>query len=62
MRSVAATDLADILKPKSSGETVNVHVVESAKEPQPDFEAMRRIIEAGVPSREGASPERERKS
>jgi hypothetical protein len=44
----AATDLADILKPKTSGETINVHVVESAKEPQPDFESMRRTIEGGT--------------
>ena len=62
MRSVAATDLADVFKPKTSGEMVNVHVVESTKEPQPDFEAMRRTIEAGTPSKEGAISKRESKS
>jgi hypothetical protein len=62
MRSVAATDLADILKPKTSGETINVHVVESAKEPQPDFESMRRTIEGGTLSKESVVSEREPKS
>ena len=45
--SVASTKLADVLKPKSAGEPVNVHVVQSVREPQPDFAAMQRLIESG---------------
>jgi hypothetical protein len=45
--SVASTKLADLLKPKSPGEQVNVHVVQSVREPQPDFAAMQRLIESG---------------
>jgi hypothetical protein len=43
--SVAATKLADLIKPTSSGEPVNAHVVESVREPQPDFAAMKRTVE-----------------
>jgi hypothetical protein len=59
---MAATDFAEIFRPKSSGETVNVHVVESVKEPQPDFEAMRRIIEAGTSSQEESTFKRDPKN
>jgi hypothetical protein len=45
--SVASTKLADVLRPKSTGEPVNAHVVKSVREPQPDFAAMKRIIEGG---------------
>ena len=58
MRSVAATDLADLLRPKSVGEMVNVHVVESIEEPHPDFDAMRRTIE-GPSLEKTVSPARE---
>ena len=46
MFAVAATKLSDVLRPKSSGEPVNVHVVQSVHEPQPDFAAMKRLIES----------------
>ena len=42
--AIAAIKLADLLKPTEEGEPVNVHVVESTKEPEPDFEALRRMI------------------
>lgn len=45
--SVASTKLADVLKPKSTGEPVNVHVVQSVREPQPDFAAMQRLVQGG---------------
>jgi hypothetical protein len=54
VHSIAATKLSDLFTSKSLGETVNVHVVESVTEPQPDFAAMKRLIEsdtvAGVPN------------
>ena len=48
MHSIAATKLSELLTPKSRGEMVNVHVVESVSEPQPDFAAMKRLIESGT--------------
>jgi hypothetical protein len=44
----ASTNLADILKPTTTGETVNVHVVDLVQEPRPDFAAMQRTIESGL--------------
>jgi len=44
MDVAAATKLFDALRPKTEGEPVNVHVVSLAKEPTPDFEAMRKVI------------------
>lgn len=41
---LASIKLSEVLRPKSEGQQVNVHVVESAKEPQPDFAAMQRLI------------------
>lgn len=41
----AADELADIFNPKPVGEPVNGHVHESVREPEADFEAMRRFIE-----------------
>jgi hypothetical protein len=41
----AANRLGDLIRPKSAGEPVNAHVVEQVKVPQPDFDAMQRIIE-----------------
>jgi hypothetical protein len=53
MDFAAAKRLADLLSPKSTGEPVNVHVVQPAKEPGPDFDAMQKLIESrelpGVP-------------
>jgi len=33
-------------KATSFGETVNVHVVQSVREPQPDFDEMKRVIDS----------------
>jgi hypothetical protein len=48
MHSVASTKLSDLLQFKSTGETVNVHVVPSIREPRPDFAEMQRTIESGT--------------
>jgi hypothetical protein len=34
--AIAATQLRDLLRPRGSGEPVNVNVVESVKDPRPD--------------------------
>ncbi len=58
---LAATKLSDLLKPTTLGETVNVHVVQSASEPQPNFDAMKRLIESGnLPAHDGPQREREK--
>ena len=51
MRNVAlaATKLRDILRPKAPGEPVNAHVVPQVPEPQPDFDAMQRVIQQTFP-------------
>jgi hypothetical protein len=46
--SLGSTDLEQLFRPKPVGEPVNTHVVERVKEPAPDFDAMRRIVETGV--------------
>ena len=45
MNFIAATKLGEALQPKSVGQPVNIHVVPARKEPQPDFDAMQRLIE-----------------
>jgi hypothetical protein len=40
---------ADFLRTVEVGEVVVSHVYESVREPQPDFEAMRRMIGEPVP-------------
>jgi hypothetical protein len=57
MHSIAATRLADLLQPKSSGEPVNVHVIESVSEPEPDFDAMKQLIESNEPAASAPIPE-----
>lgn len=47
MDTVASTKLSEILKDRLIGEAVNTHVVESFKQPKPDFEAMRRTVMGG---------------
>jgi hypothetical protein len=42
--SAAAMTVRDVLKPKETGRQVVSHVLENVKEPQPDFEAMKRIL------------------
>jgi hypothetical protein len=44
-KAVASIDLERLFRPIPVGEPVNMHVVESVKEPEPDFEAMRRLVE-----------------
>jgi hypothetical protein len=45
MDVIAATWLQDVLTPRERGERVNAHVVNLPREPKPDFEAMRSVIE-----------------
>ncbi len=59
MDPVGSTKLADLLNVKSVGEPVNVHVVESVEEPQPDFDAMQRMIEGTERSKTGVVPKRD---
>lgn len=40
---VSAMSLEEILRPTEVGESVVHHVYEAAKEPSPDFEAMKRL-------------------
>lgn len=42
--NIGAVPLRDILWPAEVGEQVVSHVLPDAKEPQPDFQAMQRII------------------
>ena len=44
MFDISAVVSSDILRPKSEGLAVNVHVVQSKREPGPDFAAMNRVI------------------
>ena len=46
--ALATGSVRDLLRPRRSGEPVNVHVVESVREPAPDFDAMQRTIEQRV--------------
>jgi hypothetical protein len=50
MANIAQTadKLRDLIRPKGTGEPVNAHVVQQVKVPQPDFDAMRRIIEEPI--------------
>ena len=46
--AVAAIKISDVLRPKGGGETpVNTHVVTRPPEPEPDYEAMRRVVAGG---------------
>jgi hypothetical protein len=40
---------ADYLRPVEVGEMVVCHVLEDVREPEPDFEAMRRMLGEPVP-------------
>jgi hypothetical protein len=49
MANLTAIPAAEIFSPTAiKGEVVNVHVVEYVHEPQPDFEAMQRLIAGGT--------------
>jgi hypothetical protein len=56
MDIAAATKIFDALRPKSEGDPVNVHVVPYEKVPEPDFEAMRKLI-AGIDEQDERKPE-----
>jgi hypothetical protein len=45
MNFIAVTKLGEALQAKCVGQPVNVHVVPAREEPQPDFDAMQRLIE-----------------
>lgn len=45
MAVIAATRLQDVLAPKERGQRVNAHVVSVPREPKPDFDAMKRVIQ-----------------
>ena len=49
INAIAATKLSDVLKQQVVGDTVNVHVVPAAAEPQPNFEVMRRLVSGQPP-------------
>lgn len=42
--------LGDLLRPREIGEQVVSHVLEDAKQPTPDFEAMRRMLSEQAPA------------
>lgn len=48
---VVAMTMEDVMRPREQGEQVVSHVLEDAKEPAPDFDAMQRFISAANPSR-----------
>jgi hypothetical protein len=45
MSVIAATKLEDLLTPQGRGERVNSHVVSVRREPKPDFDAMKKVIQ-----------------
>jgi hypothetical protein len=50
----AMTNIWELQRPKSQGEKVNVHVLESSKVPQPNYEQLRIVVESGrLPDSEG---------
>jgi hypothetical protein len=44
MKGLAAVPPADYLRPTEVGEMVVPHVLENVPQPEPDFEAMRRLV------------------
>jgi hypothetical protein len=59
MDFIASTKLSEFLTPRREGEPVNVHVVPTVREPQPDFDAMQRVIKGTVTNPEGRVADRE---
>lgn len=49
MDVIAATKLEDLLTPKGRGARVNAHVVSVPREPKPDFDAMKKVIQGREP-------------
>jgi hypothetical protein len=52
MDKIASTKVSDFSSSKVAGEPVNVHVVKSVRSPQPDFDAMRKLIESPEQAKE----------
>jgi hypothetical protein len=53
-QAFAMTNIWELQRPKSTGEKVNVHVLEPAKVPQPNYEQLRIVVESGrLPDSEG---------
>jgi hypothetical protein len=44
MSAFGNTDFQELFRPKTVGETVNVHVVPAVTEPRIDYDAMQRLI------------------
>lgn len=59
--SLAAAKLSDLLRPQYVGNPVNSHVIDSVQERTPDFDAMKRAIEAEPtrPDQSQSAPQRE---
>lgn len=45
MDVIAAVRLQDLLAPKERGDRVNAHVRNLPREPKPDFDAMKKVIQ-----------------
>jgi hypothetical protein len=59
---IGSIDVEELFRPKPVGEPVNMHVVEPVKEPEPDFEAMRRLIQGeGAPRPENVRDDPKRR-
>lgn len=56
LAAIASTKIEDIFRPKVVGDPVNSHVVDSVREVEPDFDAMKRTIEGSS----GQSPKSQR--
>jgi hypothetical protein len=52
--SAVAMTIQEVLRPKEVGEQVVSHVLENVRQPEPDFEAMKRILSAPLPAHEAA--------
>ena len=58
--NIASLKLIELLTPKPRGEYVNGHVIQSVREPAPDYEAMRRLVSAPVTGTETPDEQSER--
>jgi len=58
MYKIASTKVSDLTSPKVTGEPVNVHVVEPIRSPEPDFDAMRKLIESAEQTKALSDPSR----
>ena len=53
----AAMTLKEVLRPKEVGEQVVSHVLPDAREPKPDFDAMKRLLTEPPPAPPPKAPE-----